>query len=428
MESVLLCSSGFSTSIWSVDEELKLFREISIASGSCRALDWNQNNNYIFLCSSNGDMFLQNIKKETLISAKNQVSEDAPIPIVSGIILSGSRYVITGDVEGNIRLWPIAKTGFSAPVLDVNYPGCQITCFVEYSTTLLYACTSQGNIIEVNSRNYRSELIATIENESILSIINENGTLFLSTSSGSIYRMLPLIKRYTLVYSSESSTPLHLSFSLSSQLNCVVCYSGTSLLLFNLKTNQIIGILQTPTAIVAADILNDRVVAATADQRLLLWSALNLSAPVASVFTTQPIATLRFNRVLRSASRQTSTFSTPQKQSNAMGESMGTLPTSSITSTPSKMLVEETERREEKIQSTIQSRGETILEGVESANLREMLMEVVQPMIFELQTYVHREVSDLKADMIRQFSDQEQIIQQQRDQIELLLSQFQQKG
>ena len=107
---------------------------------------------------------------------------------------------------------------------------------------------------------------------------------------------------------------------------------------------------------------------------------------------------------------------------------MGTLPSSSITSTPSKMLVEETERREEKIQSTIQSRGETILEGVESANLREMLMEVVQPMIFELQTYVHREVSDLKADMIRQFSDQEQIIQQQRDQIELLLSQFQQKG
>ena len=99
------------------------------------------------------------------------------VPIVSGIILSGSRYVITGDVEGNIRvfnnyfnllilqLWPIAKTGFSAPVLDVNYPGCQITCFVEYSTTLLYACTSQGNIIEVNSRNYRSELIATIENE-----------------------------------------------------------------------------------------------------------------------------------------------------------------------------------------------------------------------------------------------------------------------
>ena len=33
------------------------------------------------------------------------------------------------------------------------------------------------------------------------------------------------------------------------------------------------------------------------------------------------------------------------------------------------MLVEETERREEKIQSTIQSRGETILEGVESANV-----------------------------------------------------------
>lgn len=39
--------------------------------------------NYIFLCSSNGDMYLQNIKKETLISAKNQVSEDAPSTIVS---------------------------------------------------------------------------------------------------------------------------------------------------------------------------------------------------------------------------------------------------------------------------------------------------------------------------------------------------------
>ena len=39
--------------------------------------------NYIFLCSSNGDMHLQNIKKETLISAKNQVSEDAPSTILS---------------------------------------------------------------------------------------------------------------------------------------------------------------------------------------------------------------------------------------------------------------------------------------------------------------------------------------------------------
>ena len=38
--------------------------------------------NYIFLCSSNGDMHLQNIKKETLISAKNQVSEDAPSTIL----------------------------------------------------------------------------------------------------------------------------------------------------------------------------------------------------------------------------------------------------------------------------------------------------------------------------------------------------------
>ena len=190
---------------------------------------------------------------------------------------------------------------------------------------------------------------------------------------------------------------------------------------------RIIGILQTSSAIVAADILNDRVVAATADQTLLLWNALNLSAPIASVLTTQPIATLRFSRLLRSSSKQTSTLTTPQKQRNTTSESMGALQPSSITSTPSKMIMEETEKREEKIQSTIQSRSETMLEGVESANLRETLMEVVQPMIFELQTYVHREVSDLKADMIRQFSDQEQIIQQQREQIELLLAQFQQR-
>ena len=39
--------------------------------------------NYIFLCSSNGDMHLQYIKNETLISAKNQVSEDAPSKILS---------------------------------------------------------------------------------------------------------------------------------------------------------------------------------------------------------------------------------------------------------------------------------------------------------------------------------------------------------
>ena len=369
-----------------------------------------------------------------------------------------SEYSFTNSII--TKLWPIAKTGFSAPVLDVNYPGCQITCFVEYSATLLYACTSQGNIIEVNSRNYRSELISTIENEVPMKTLF---CYFRSQSSVSSMKMAlfsspPLPGASTACFLSSNAFQslsffIHLvhtrlflrvpfsslSFSLhflSAQLRGLLFRNFPSSLQPQNKpvrpalslNPRIIGILQTPSAIVAADILNDRVVAATADQRLFLWNALSLSSPVASVLATQPIAALRFNRLLRSASRTSSTFTTPQKQSSSMGDVGGTVAPSSITSTPSKMLVEETERREEKINSAIQSRGETMLEGVESGKLRETLREVVQPMMMELQTYVHREVSDLKADMIRQFSDQEQIIQQQRDQIELLLSQFQQRG
>ena len=49
--------------------------------------------------------------------------------------------------------------------MNVSYPGCHITCFTEYSASLLYACTSHGDIIEINYRNYHSEVIVTIENE-----------------------------------------------------------------------------------------------------------------------------------------------------------------------------------------------------------------------------------------------------------------------
>lgn len=63
------------------------------------------------------------------------------------------------------QLWPIAKTGFSPPIMDVSYPGCHITCFTEYSASLLYACTSRGDVIEINYRNSHSEVIVTIENE-----------------------------------------------------------------------------------------------------------------------------------------------------------------------------------------------------------------------------------------------------------------------
>ena len=54
-----------------------------------------KSDNYIFLCSSNGDMYLQNIKKETLICAKNQVSEDAASTI------SGAGFYCSTDCERN---------------------------------------------------------------------------------------------------------------------------------------------------------------------------------------------------------------------------------------------------------------------------------------------------------------------------------------
>lgn len=48
-------------------------------------------------------------------------------------------------------------------------------------------------------------------------------------------------------------------------------------------------------------------------------------------------------------------------------------------------------------------------------------------MIEELQTYIHREVSDLRGDIVRQFCEQERIIQEQREQIEMLTQLLQQK-
>ena len=178
--------------------------------------------------------------------------------------------------------------------------------------------------------------------------------------------------------------------------------------------------------ITAADILNDRIVIATADQYLSLWSAYSLSAPLASVVVDQPICTLRFNRLLnQGSSRHSSAMTTPQKTQTISEPSVNLV--SSITSTPSRLMHEESDQRETRIQSSLQSKGNALLETVENHELREVLVDILQPMITELQTYVHREISELKADMIRQFSDQEQVIQEQYEQIEQLLQMLQQK-
>ena len=186
------------------------------------------------------------------------------------------------------------------------------------------------------------------------------------------------------------------------------------------------GILQTTAMITAADILNDRIVVATADQYLSLWSAYSLSAPTASVMVDHPISTLRFNRLLnQGSSRHNSALTTPQKVQPVSESSVNLV--SSITSTPTQLVHEESDQRETRIQSSIQSKGNALLERVENHELRGVLVDILQPMITELQTYVHREISELKADMIRQFSDQEQVIQEQYEQIEQLLQMLQQK-
>lgn len=54
--------------------------------------------------------------------------------------------------------------------------------------------------------------------------------------------------------------------------------------------------------------------------------------------------------------------------------------------------------------------------------------ETIEPMMQELRTYIHRELSDLKGDMVRQFCEQERIIQEQQEEIERLLKRLNQGG
>lgn len=59
---------------------------------------------------------------------------------------------------------------------------------------------------------------------------------------------------------------------------------------------------------------------------------------------------------------------------------------------------------------------------------RNTLRETLEPMMQELRTYIHRELSDLKGDMVRQFCEQERIIQEQQEEIERLLKRLNQGG
>lgn len=46
----------------------------------------------------------------------------------------------------------------------------------------------------------------------------------------------------------------------------------------------------------------------------------------------------------------------------------------------------------------------------------------------EIQTHLHREISDLRGDIVRQFFEQERIIQEQREQIEFLIQLLQKQN
>ena len=92
MSNLLLCSSGTITTIWSVNSNITSERQFPESTSCFQVIDWNQNSNYVclfisldnylFLCSDKGQMVLQSVKKDTCITAENQVGDDQP-----GIIL-----------------------------------------------------------------------------------------------------------------------------------------------------------------------------------------------------------------------------------------------------------------------------------------------------------------------------------------------------
>ena len=88
MDNILLCSSGNATTIWSINSDITPIRQIPIAINNSKSIDWNHTSMdkicilsldyYVFLCSDNGTMHLQNITKDTCITFQNVVDEEDP--------------------------------------------------------------------------------------------------------------------------------------------------------------------------------------------------------------------------------------------------------------------------------------------------------------------------------------------------------------
>ena len=155
------------------------------------------------------------------------------------------------------QLWPISKSGFDSPIINVRVPDSVITSVVEYSATLAYVSTDKGQIFEVN--------VKTQQVSPILSIANEVGFLspspVVDSEHGPILQQPLLLHRLgpsvpsdaadqasenpsisdtqaTSVFALPQPQPLHLSLSSSALLHGVLCYGGDHVLMLNLKTYQ----------------------------------------------------------------------------------------------------------------------------------------------------------------------------------------------
>ena len=79
--------------------------------------------------------------------------------------MSEAPFVYVRALECYNQLWPISKSGFDSPVIDVRIPDSVITSVVEYSATLAYVSTDKGQIFEVNVKTQQVSPILSIATE-----------------------------------------------------------------------------------------------------------------------------------------------------------------------------------------------------------------------------------------------------------------------
>lgn len=155
------------------------------------------------------------------------------------------------------QLWPISKSGFDSPIIDVRIPESVITSVVEYSATLAYVSTDKGQIFEVNVKTQQVSPILSIANEvaslsSFPVVDSEHGPILqqslllhrlrpsVPSNAADQTRKIPAISvtQATSVFALPQPQPLHLSFSSSALLHGVLCYTADHVIMLNLKTYQ----------------------------------------------------------------------------------------------------------------------------------------------------------------------------------------------